>query len=48
MQGSGLELHVNLRMQTENQGLSAGTGACLHRGVASLTQMLSVFTDLLF
>lgn len=46
-QGSGLKLHMNLRMQMESQGLSAGTGACLHEGVASLTRMPSMFTDFL-
>lgn len=35
MQGSGLKLHMNLRMQMRSQGVSAGTGACLQEGVAS-------------
>lgn len=45
-QGSDLETRVNLRVQTESQGLLAGTGACLHVGAVSLTQMPSVFTGL--
>ena len=46
-QGSGLKLHMNLRMQMESQGLSAGTGAYLHEGVATLTQLPSMFMDFL-
>jgi len=45
-QGSGLKLHMNLWMQMESRGLFAGTGSCLHEGVA-LTQMLSVFREFL-